>query len=168
MNSRPRTDSNWRVIRVVDEDGSNQAVYVLDKLGRLQEKLGRQKNRRLKNSHIDVKIPTSASPQIVGNGYSINDLNKGFNNNKNIIDEESNILNTKQSLNLNIDSKIDLMNKEDQNTVNDKNLDFPIDFFVKDDFFEMCGDALENFYDVGNLFNDQENLEFEPFLNDQF
>lgn len=166
---RPRTDSNWGTIHVVDDSGQNVAAYTLDRLGRLQEKLGRQKNRRLKKTKAASAVkPTSIIAQSMGDGYNVNDLNK-ISINENIIDENnSHNLNAKQSLNLNLDSKLDLITKEDQNKVKDNNIvDFPLDFFVKDDYFE-CGDALENFYDVGNMFNDQENLECGSLLYDQF
>ena len=167
--NRPRTNSNWKTIRVIDDFGNEQSSYELDNLGKLQEKLGRQKNRRLKKSKLDAKIPTSTPPQIMGGVYSINDSNKVNQITNNIIDEDKSInINTKQSLNLNLDSKVNLITKEDQNPIKDNYLDFPLDFFVKDDFFNECGDALENFYDVGNLFNDQETLECEPIINFQF
>lgn len=150
MQERPRTKSNWGAIRVIDDSGRETSSFVLDHLGRLQEKLGRQKNRHLQMRKVCALRPILDITQ--GVGYACGNNNLSVSINKNIIDKNNSLdFNAKKSLNIKTELKSESVRKENQN---DSFFDLPLDFFVQDDYFEN-GDDLENFFDFDFIINDK-------------
>ncbi|OHT07788.1 hypothetical protein TRFO_23902 [Tritrichomonas foetus] len=181
MTRRPRSNSNWRSISVLNDNGDVASTFKLDKLGQLTEKLRRQKSRKL-NLRKQAETPmlsydcynknnTSNFQNIVNlvqpilNIASVDknvaEQKEGFVKCESINNSDINVQSSPTDIEIKSNFSENNHNNSNEVMVNDVNpYILPFNESIMDDFLAKDGDLMEVFPDCFN------SLDYNDFLGD--